>query len=748
MQNDIINVAFSRHNSLPRTSIMFAVCFLAGFMALNIFSFHENNKRIELIENINRENLPRELTEIQQVLTRLDGILDDAEHDPAAQQVLFEKNLILLKEKLLALQNDQAPNMSSTALTQNFVGIYGTIDGMEELEGEEGLSQQQTNKKLMAYLHNASAHFYEIDKIAQDYHKKKIDGILLELRGKENYILGISLAFVILGSVMIIFLLIDLFRRGELLERANQAERLKNSFFAMMSHEIRTPINGILGTLSLLNGTKLDHQQKHLTSVVQTSAASLLVIVNDVLDYSKIEAGKLELEYSNYNLKDLLEGVFELIRPLAADKKLEFAYRIQESVPLSLYSDPARIRQILLNFLSNAIKFTDKGSVTLFVKDEAHYISGQRTPMLRFEVVDTGMGISDESKSHLFREFSQVDGSYSRRFAGTGLGLAICRRLTDMMKGQIGVQSEIGKGSTFWFSIPLVAASEEMAETTCDLNSNIKHYKATLLLVEDNPTNQMIAEAFLKQGGHHVDIADNGKKAVEAVKQKNYDMVFMDIAMPEMDGLAATKAIRAMPDKKDLPIVAMTAHAMRGDREECIAAGMNDYITKPLSRETLNQRVTMWAKPKDAAAPSTQDVKEAHSMQASPKVTLPSTVDEQSGEISDVHFNQLLEDLGTENVIDFSKRFYSDLQSTSQAMLDAARDEKWDLVKLHSHSLKSSTLSFGLQRLSALAATIEQQCKTQGQPDPNLLKQWPDSAKNSMTALNERFKSLNMPTLI
>lgn len=727
---------------------MFAVCFLAGFMALNIFSFHENNKRIELIENINRENLPRELTEIQQVLTRLDGILDDAEHDPAAQQVLFEKNLILLKEKLLALQNDQAPNMSSTALTQNFVGIYGTIDGMEELEGEEGLSQQQTNKKLMAYLHNASAHFYEIDKIAQDYHKKKIDGILLELRGKENYILGISLAFVILGSVMIIFLLIDLFRRGELLERANQAERLKNSFFAMMSHEIRTPINGILGTLSLLNGTKLDHQQKHLTSVVQTSAASLLVIVNDVLDYSKIEAGKLELEYSNYNLKDLLEGVFELIRPLAADKKLEFAYRIQESVPLSLYSDPARIRQILLNFLSNAIKFTDKGSVTLFVKDEAHYISGQRTPMLRFEVVDTGMGISDESKSHLFREFSQVDGSYSRRFAGTGLGLAICRRLTDMMKGQIGVQSEIGKGSTFWFSIPLVAASEEMAETTCDLNSNIKHYKATLLLVEDNPTNQMIAEAFLKQGGHHVDIADNGKKAVEAVKQKNYDMVFMDIAMPEMDGLAATKAIRAMPDKKDLPIVAMTAHAMRGDREECIAAGMNDYITKPLSRETLNQRVTMWAKPKDAAAPSTPDVKEVHSMQASPKVTLPSTVDEQSGEISDAHFNQLLEDLGTENVIDFSKRFYSDLQSTSQAMLDAARDEKWDLVKLHSHSLKSSTLSFGLQRLSALAATIEQQCKTQRQPDPNLLKQWPDSAKNSITALNERFKSLNMPTLI
>ncbi|MBY0428785.1 MAG: hypothetical protein K2Q32_06155, partial [Alphaproteobacteria bacterium] len=413
MSNEIISAAFSKHNTLPRTSILFAVCFLAGFMALNIFSFHENNKRIELIENINRENLPHELSQIQQILTYLDALLDGGSENPDKDKKEFERSLALLKEKLLTLQNDQLPNITSNDLTQNFVGIYGTIDGMEELESKKGITDHATNDELMTYLHETAAHFFEIDRTAQEFHKQKIDGILSELRNKEVYLLGTSLAFVVLGSIMIIFLLVDLFRRGELLERANQAERLKNSFFAMMSHEIRTPINGILGTLSLLNNTKLDHQQKHLASIVHTSAASLLVIVNDVLDYSKIEAGKLELEYSNYNIKDLLDGVFELIHPLAAEKKLGFAYHIQESIPHSLRSDPARIRQILLNFLSNAIKFTDKGSVTLYVKDDVMHVAGQRIPMLRFEVVDTGMGISEESKSHLFREFSQVDGSYS-----------------------------------------------------------------------------------------------------------------------------------------------------------------------------------------------------------------------------------------------------------------------------------------------------------------------------------------------
>ena len=750
MSNEIINVAFSRHNALPRTSIMFAVCFLAGFMGLNIFSFHENNKRIELIETINRENLPQELSQIQQILTHLDQVLDGASKNPSQKKNEFEKNVALLKEKLVILQNHQLPNITSTDLTQNFVGIYGTIDGMEELESRKGLANQKVNDDLMTYLHEASSHFFEIDRLAQQFHKQKIDEILAELRSKENYLLGISLVFVVLGTVMIMFLLVDLFRRGELLERANQAERLKNSFFAMMSHEIRTPINGILGTLSLLNNTKLDHQQKHLASIVHTSAASLLVIVNDVLDYSKIEAGKLELEYSNYNIKDLLDGVFELIHPLASDKKLGLTYQIQESIQHSLHSDPARIRQILLNFLSNAIKFTDKGSVTLYVKDDVVHVAGQRTPMLRFEVVDTGMGISEESKSHLFREFSQVDGSYSRRFAGTGLGLAICRRLTDMMKGSIGVQSEIGKGSTFWFSIPLMVATENVPETLHVTAAHVMHKKANVLLVEDNPTNQMIAEAFVKQGGHDVDIADNGKKAVEAVKLKDYDVVFMDIAMPEMDGLAATKAIRALPGKKELPIIAMTAHAMRGDREECLAAGMNDYITKPLSREILHQRIALWAKPKsnsDADQPIVATPPQQPSTvqpMAQPMILTSTDAQEEVpiDEISDLHFNQILQDLGIDNLMDFSKRFYEDLETTGGAMLAAQAEQKWDVVKLHAHSLKSSTLSFGLSRLSQLAASIEKQCKEQAIPDPDLLKIWPERTKTAIAALDERLKSL------
>lgn len=731
----LIETAFSRHNVIPRTSILLAVCFLAGFMSLNIFSFHQNGKRIELIETINRENLPGELTEIQEMITDMDGLLDATSINPHQKKTALEKKLDALSKKITDLKNLQIEKNGMADLSPNLYRLEETLKEMNGFVSTHHFSNIQENNRFMGIIHDLNNQFFTLGKYLQNYHKIKIDRILMELRTKENELLGISLVFVILGSMMIIFLLIDLVRRGELLERANQAERLKNSFFAMMSHEIRTPINGILGTISLLQGTTLDHHQKHLSDIVQSSAASLLVIVNDVLDYSKIEAGKLELEYSNFYVKDLLESVFELVRPLAEEKRLVLSYHIAENVPPHLHSDPARLRQIILNFLSNAIKFTDKGSVTLNVRQSIHYNSGVTIPMLRWEVVDTGMGISEESKNHLFREFSQVDGSYSRRFAGTGLGLAICRRLAEMMKGQIGVQSEVGKGSAFWFSIPLLHAIDGHLVSQSVTTPERSITPSTLLLVEDNPTNQMIAEAFLKQAGHHVDIVDNGKKAVAAVKTKTYDLVFMDIAMPEMDGFEATKIIRSMPDKKELPIIAMTAHAMRGDREECLAAGMNDYITKPLSRETLLQRVTLWSKQNDM-------IVKREPMHTHQHNRLSEQYDET--EISDMHFNQILQDLGADNLLDFSKRFFEDLQSTGSAMQEAAIAEKWDIVKLHAHSLKSSTLSFGLQRLSAYAATIEQQCKQTGSADPALVCLWPSHAERAVAALNQRLNDLGI----
>lgn len=732
---DVTKIVFSRHNSLPRTSIVFAVCFLAGFMALNIFSFTQNSKRIGLIETINRENLPRELTDIQEVLTKLDIVLDNERLLPEEKKEKFDAYMGHLKLKLTTLQNDHLSNIDSNDLTQNFVSIYGTLDGMEELESKSGLRDPKVIKELSAYLHNAAAHFYDIDKITQYFHRNKIDTILGELRSKESYLLGISLIFVILGTLMIIFLLVDLFRRGELLERANQAERLKNSFFAMMSHEIRTPINGILGTMTLLNDTQLDEKQLHLTGIVQSSAESLLVIVNDVLDYSKIEAGKLQLEYSDFNIHVLLKNLFGLIRPLADKKKLQLSYTVQDTIPSILHTDPARLRQILLNFLSNAIKFTDKGSVTLTVKEEFQHTSGGRTRMLRFEVSDTGMGISEESQSYLFREFSQVDGSYTRRFEGTGLGLAICRRLTSMMRGDVGVQSAIGKGSTFWFYFPLIEGKGAAHDIEYAGDISISDKVANILLVEDNPTNQMIAEAFLKQGGHKVDVVDNGRKAVAAVQAKNYDVVFMDIAMPEMDGLAATKAIRALPGKPDVPIIAMTAHAMRGDREECLSIGMNDYITKPLSKEMLLQRVALWMS-KNSSGTTEETYPELVSEQEA--------VQEAVAEISDEHFNQIVKDLGVEILAPFSKNFYADLIATGSAMLDAANAQQWEDAKRHAHSLKSSTLSFGLGRLSALAMAIEKQCKETGRAEQSTLDAWQPAVKTAIAALNERFKAINI----
>lgn len=735
MLPEVSKIVFSKHNSLPRTSIVFAVFFLASFMALNIFSFHENGKRIGLIETINRENLPRELLDIQETITRLDILLDNDAMSPEEKKEKFDKNIATLKEKLTTLQNDQMANIDSNDLTQNFVSVYGTIDGIEEIEAKHGLQDPTINKQLSTFVHEAASHFYDIDKIIQYFHRNNIDKILAELRLKEKYLLGVSVVFVVLGSIMVVFLLVDLFRRGELLERANHAERLKNSFFAMMSHEIRTPINGILGTITLLRNTSLNENQRNLTGIVQSSAESLLVIVNDVLDYSKIEAGKLELEYSDFNIKTLVDNLFALIHPLADDKKLQLSYSIQESIPATLYSDPARLRQILLNFLSNAIKFTDKGSVTLLLKEDSKTVAGTRIPMLRFEVIDTGMGISEESKSHLFREFSQADGSYTRRFAGTGLGLAICRRLTDMMRGEVGVESTVGKGSTFWFVIPLTPAKHAVIKEDVAQELPNETVIANILLVEDNPTNQMIAESFLKQGGHKVDVVDNGKKAVAAVQSKNYDLVFMDIAMPEMDGFAATKAIRALPDKKTLPIIAMTAHAMRGDREECLAVGMDDYITKPLSKEILQQRVTMWA-----AKARTND-------KMQPATDLDPVEEKVAPEISDQHLNQIITDLGVEIISEFSNKFYTDLMATSTAMLDAAKSETWDDVKRHAHSLKSSTLSFGLGRLSQIAASIEAQCKAHGRADDTVLHAWPTHVKTAISALNERLKSMNIKEL-
>lgn len=383
-------------------------------------------------------------------------------------------------------------------------------------------------------------------------------------------------------------------------EAAELASHEKSRFLANMSHELRTPINGVIGIARLLQDTELTpHQNEHI-SILIDSANFLHGIINDILDLSKIEAGKMEIENALFQMDELIGFVKNTLLYSARKKNITLNAESDLEFTRFLYGDPLRIRQILINLISNALKFTpDGGHIDLRIRASETSDSSVR---IHFEVEDTGIGLSPEVQNKLFKPFEQGDTATTRRFGGTGLGLSICKQLVELMNGRMGVESEVGKGSKFWFDLPIKLGPEaqnlipEVHTSANDVILKLKNSKTKALMAEDHPINQIVMKSLLKKYGLEVDVVDTGIKAIEAVQSGDYQIVFMDCQMPEMDGYEATRHIRNLPNPKiaNIHIVALTANAMKGDKELCIKTGMNGFVAKPINPMELEDELRIY----------------------------------------------------------------------------------------------------------------------------------------------------------
>lgn len=527
-------------------------------------------------------------------------------------------------------------------------------------------------------------------------------------------------------------------------ELAEQSATMKAQFLANMSHEIRTPLNAIIGMANLLHSTPLEEKQQRFLKGIQSASEHLLVLINDILDFSKIEAGKLDLESINFSPNDLLEDIEQTFRLKVKEKGLEYQTHIEQNIPLYLIGDPTRLKQIFLNLISNAIKFTDKG----FIRVESKlFTEDAQTATVAFSVSDSGIGIPADKQKIIFDSFSQVSSSTTRKFGGTGLGLAITKKLVEMQGGTISLKSEKGKGSSFIFVIKFKKGSGEGVEK--DKSNVFTHIKPLgemrILLVEDNELNQVVATETIRKWGKSLDIevCDNGKKAVARLQEKDFDIVLMDVQMPEMDGLEATQFIRKDLAMNDLPILAMTAYATSGEAERTILAGMNDYISKPFNPLQLYEKIVKLTKHQPLDEPfeieqNTQPVARQTLSTASPDNanTLP---------VLDLSF---LEDATGGDKELKMKLMEIILREAPDELSDMNRycaEKNWDRLRAVAHKFKSNVTYMGIASIADTVKNIQLYAESRQHLDilPDMVVKVSEVCHKACMLLHEEYERLS-----